>query len=213
MGKSIKEQIIFQAQRDPFLTVEELGLAAQTTPRYVRTVLSEAGLSLNELRRQYARALERRLGEVRSKGQFEAQKELRIIKIKGKQEGHSLVDWGEDQDLFQISTALEINGIPSYIRLITREMLAIPASFSNLREFLPGFEKLRVGEQRIEIVPLQPELSSVLALPRGAQALKLSSVLHLPDQKVALEQNWLALSGLVLHWSPQAQEFKISLTG
>lgn len=59
-----KDQIIQVAQSDPFLKVDEIAQIVDTTPRYVRTILSEAGISLAQLRRSYARRMEKRLGGV-----------------------------------------------------------------------------------------------------------------------------------------------------
>ena len=54
-----KEFIIKVSQEDPFLRIEEIANLASTTPRYVRTILSEANLSLMDLRKKYARKMEK----------------------------------------------------------------------------------------------------------------------------------------------------------
>lgn len=54
-----KEYIIRLAKKDPFLKIEEIAEIAQTTQRYVRTILSEASLSLMNLREEYARKMEK----------------------------------------------------------------------------------------------------------------------------------------------------------
>jgi len=56
-----KEQIINFAQSDPFLKINDIAENVQTTPRYVRTILSEANISLMKLREKYARNMEKRL--------------------------------------------------------------------------------------------------------------------------------------------------------
>lgn len=56
-----KEQIINFAQSDPFLKISDIAKNVQTTPRYVRTILSEANISLMKLREKYARNMEKRL--------------------------------------------------------------------------------------------------------------------------------------------------------
>jgi len=56
-----KEQIINFAQSDPFLKISDIAEHVQTTPRYVRTILSEANISLMNLREKYARNMEERL--------------------------------------------------------------------------------------------------------------------------------------------------------
>src|SRR5690554_2072979 len=63
VSQSIKERIISVTRGDPFLTVEQIAKKSKTTPQYVRTTLSEARLSLANLRRDYARQMERKLGQ------------------------------------------------------------------------------------------------------------------------------------------------------
>jgi len=55
MEKEFKrEKIVRLAKDDPFLTVEKIATLADTTARYVRTVLYENNISLQELRKLYA---------------------------------------------------------------------------------------------------------------------------------------------------------------
>jgi hypothetical protein len=58
--KTKKEKILENARKDPFLKIEDLARIASTTTRYVRTILSEANMSLMQLRREYARRMENR---------------------------------------------------------------------------------------------------------------------------------------------------------
>lgn len=58
--KTKKEIIIENVYRDPFLTVSDLAELADTTSRYVRTILSAENLSLLKLRKEYARKIENR---------------------------------------------------------------------------------------------------------------------------------------------------------
>ena len=61
-AKTKKDKILNIARQDPFLKVEEIAAKVGTTPRYVRTILSDAKISLMQLRRSYARRMEERLG-------------------------------------------------------------------------------------------------------------------------------------------------------
>ncbi len=70
-----KEQIINFAQSDPFLKISDIAEHVQTTPRYVRTILSEANISLMKLREKYARNMERRL---KNDGQSELQAKVSL---------------------------------------------------------------------------------------------------------------------------------------
>jgi len=71
-----KEQIINFAQSDPFLKISDIAEYVQTTPRYVRTILSEANISLMKLREKYARNMEKRL-ENNGDGGLQAKVSLR----------------------------------------------------------------------------------------------------------------------------------------
>ena len=62
-SQSKKARVLCLARSDPFLTVEEIARAVGTTSRYVRTSLSEAGLTLTELRRRFVEDLRQRLRE------------------------------------------------------------------------------------------------------------------------------------------------------
>jgi len=57
--KTKKEQILEDVRKDPFQKIDHVAKRANTTPRYVRTILSEANLSLMNLRREYARKMEK----------------------------------------------------------------------------------------------------------------------------------------------------------
>ncbi|MFW5787520.1 MAG: GntR family transcriptional regulator [Halanaerobiales bacterium] len=71
-----KEQIINFAQSDPFLKISDIADHVQTTPRYVRTILSEANISLMKLREKYARNMEKRLKNNKS-GRLQAKVSLK----------------------------------------------------------------------------------------------------------------------------------------
>ena len=58
--KTKKEKIIDYVRHDPFLKIEEIAEKADTTPRYVRTILSEANISLMKLRKEYALDIEKK---------------------------------------------------------------------------------------------------------------------------------------------------------
>lgn len=58
-----KERVAYIAKKDPFLKVERIAQLAETTPHYVRTVLSEANLSLTRLRKEYAQGTKGDVGQ------------------------------------------------------------------------------------------------------------------------------------------------------
>ncbi|MFW6264549.1 MAG: hypothetical protein ACOC3B_00425 [Bacillota bacterium] len=56
--KTKKEIILETACNDPFLKIDDISKIAKTTSPYVRTILSEANLSLMELRKNYVKKIE-----------------------------------------------------------------------------------------------------------------------------------------------------------
>lgn len=64
-GFSTKKEIIIKtAREEPFLTIEEIADRAHASPSYVKSALSEAGISLHELRRNLYEDLKARLNEI-----------------------------------------------------------------------------------------------------------------------------------------------------
>lgn len=63
MDEIKKEIIIQEAKAHPFKTIHEIAEKANTTGSYVRTVLSEAGISLTQMRKEKYFELRRKLDE------------------------------------------------------------------------------------------------------------------------------------------------------
>lgn len=213
MGPSVKEQVIALAKADPFFTVEELAHQVGTTTPYVRTILSEADLSLNQMRKDYARQLELQLGRGGRQREFVMQQNLQVMQTTLEQVGLNLSAW-EDLKLFQVGAVQSTTALPSYVQLITPLTLTIRADYKSLRDLLPiPRAELVIEEQRVEVVQAPAQLGEALHWPTTSQVLRLSTSLHTEDGPVAVELHWLALEGLVLEFSPQDGELKVSLTG
>ena len=60
-----KDEIIHLALNDPWLHVQEIANQVGTTERYVRTTLSEQGISLQEKRREEYEATRRELARMK----------------------------------------------------------------------------------------------------------------------------------------------------
>lgn len=213
MGSSVKEQVIALARKDPFLTVEELANHVGTTTPYVRTILSEADLSLNQMRKEYARQLELRLGQHVVEREFVIHPQLQVTKVTLEQLGIESRGW-EGRDLFQVGEVQNTAPLRSYLQLVTPLPLTIRADYRSLRDLLPfPTTELVVEEQRVEVVQAPTVLGEALQWSTNAQSLRLSTYLHMEGELVALELHWLALEGLVLEFLPQNGELKVSLTG
>lgn len=211
MDRSIKAQVIALAKSDPFLTVDELAHKAQTTPSYVRTILSEAQLSLNEMRREYAKRLERNI-EAKQMEALEVQKELRIIKIAATTVTPEVESW-LGHELFQASAPQKIGSQLGYARLITPEALNFVDDYSTIRDLLPRSiaQHLEVKEQRAEIIPASQGLASFLQLPKLSWILQLTTSLYHQNAPIAIETTWAGADGLVLEWSQTEPELKLSM--
>ncbi|OCL27554.1 GntR family transcriptional regulator [Orenia metallireducens] len=117
-----KEQIINFARHDPFLKISDIAENVETTPRYVRTILSEANISLMELREKYARNMEQRLAGKESNlqkatvrllkedGEVQAS-EITLQKISGF-ESQELIKTHPGEELFKITQKKLIDGRP-----------------------------------------------------------------------------------------------------
>lgn len=212
MDHSIKGQVIALAKRDPFLTVKELAEEVGTTTRYVRTILSESDLSLNEMRRFYAKSLRRSVDEEYAKDTMTIQPELTITKVTGNKVASFVPNWAE-LELFQASARQQSSSLCSYVELITPEELTIRTGHNSLREFLPEdcHGQLEIGWQKAAIVRAPEKLSEILDLPKQSQVLKLTTMLQVGKTPQAVEIRWFGLDGLVLEWSQLEPELKIAL--
>lgn len=208
MNRSVKARVIALAMEDPFLTVENLANRAETTAPYVRTILSEAGLSLNRMRKDYARKLERRLGE-RAEESSDFELELTITQLKGEGVRPLVKSWA-GKELSRARSLFRQEGHVFYGELFTPLELRVLTPYTNLRELLPISPE--AAEQWAEIVTIPAHLAEALGMERDCQILKLSTLLQHKNELCALEVVWFSLDGLVLKWSKTDPELKISLT-
>ncbi|HHY09537.1 MAG TPA: hypothetical protein GX528_03105 [Firmicutes bacterium] len=213
MDRSTKEKVIAQARQDPFLTVEEIAKMAETTERYVRTILSEADLSLTQMRKTYARSLERRLGRLVPKQDLPVQKELKISQLRSARLAGKL-NLPQGQELFEISHLTTKKGVLSYVQLVTAEQVVLAPQRNCLRELLPyPAGEVYAGEQKAETVAAGPGLAEILDLLPDQRVLKISTLLHRGKEPIALEFRWLPWEGIVLRWSAQSREVEVLQTG
>ena len=212
MEQSKKGQVIALAKADPFLTVKDLAKEVGTTTRYVRTILSESRLSLHEMRRSYARRLQRNVDAIQPKEDFSIQEELTIVKVPGSKVISDVPGWVE-LELFQASLIRSSSSFLCYVQLITPEQLTIRVEPCNLRELLPESYRgrLEVGGQKATILPAPERLAIALGLPETTQVVKLTTFLTVDDQPVAVEIKWFGLEGVILQWSKLQPELEIRL--
>ncbi|NLA58169.1 MAG: UTRA domain-containing protein [Firmicutes bacterium] len=204
-----KDQILNIARQDPFLKVEEIAAKVETTPRYVRTILSEAKVSLMQLRRSYARRMEERLGidtggEGRGHGGASVAvssrtgrdvNEIRVRKVKQPQWAKRL-KVPDDEPLLMVTRVQDVAGEPVFIsQVVTTGDLSLSEESlhqgSPLRELL-GLMQPEVTEFRersLEVEPADPDTAAHLGIPRGEPVLRSGRLIVTRGQPVGLEFN------------------------
>lgn len=205
-----KDQVIRFAQTDPFMSVDEIAAQVGTTPRYVRTILSEAGLSLLALRRSYARQMERRLGlDIRvARGGTglvnalaAAGKRLETVRIRVTQVSDpELAEWlgvPPTAPLLEVSRVRVVNGRPLYVnQVVTSRDLTV--SELVLTDERPLRETLGLGEpgavvfdeRTLDVVPATAYMAESLEVAVGAPILRSGNVIRVGTERVAIEFNY-----------------------
>ena len=216
MAKSTKEKVIHLAQTDPFLTVEQLAQRSETTPRYVRTILSEARISLAQLRKEYARSMERRLAN-QERVYFDLHlpltNELHVKEIQNAQFSNML-QLPSDAVLFQVSHLTQMNEIAVFNQLVTGQGVTVIPNCTSLRELISDDNMdLESREQWVEVLDAPERLQNALGSRYNRQVFRLCAVLYHDKHPVALEFLWFPVDGVALHWSGKPLEVKISATG
>lgn len=139
---SKKERVVRLARMDPFLSVDEIARLVGTTSRYVRTTLSEAGITLTDLRRRFAEDMKRRLAdpkrhddgpappvhdphELKPEGQEAETGCIRVAQLVDA-EAAALLGLASDAPLLEICRVRMTNGQPLYVnQLLTTERLTV----------------------------------------------------------------------------------------
>lgn len=208
--KNKKDEIVRLAMADPFMSVDEIAVKVGTTPRYVRTILSEAGLSLLALRRRYARQMEERLGlDVRvargGQGLARALREtgsrletsgLRVAQVRDPEIAVWL-DVDPETPLLEVSRVRTVDGRPFYVnQVVTRRELTVhelvPAEDTPLREAL-GFHvagEASLAERTLDVIPASKYLAQSLHVEPGTPVLRSGNVIRVGSQRVAVEFNY-----------------------
>lgn len=205
-----KEQILNLARKDPFLRVEEIAAKADTTPRYVRTILSEAKLSLMALRRNYARTMERRLGidvtvDRSGRGLTDA------LSLAGNQLGVNRVQVEKvlmpelaealavdpNEPLLKVSRVRLVNGRPFFVNeVVTHKSLVVSedvvSSEKPLRQLL-GLEAPGATEfvdRSLEVERATPYVAASLGIAPGEPVIKSGNVILTRGERVGIEFNY-----------------------
>lgn len=199
--ESKKARVLRLAQTDPFLSVDEIARKVGTTSRYVRTSLSEAGVTLTELRRRFARDLRKRLGTSASgreeDGAFgieaapisvtnaheDEHEETRCVRVAQIVDGAaaSLLRTNPQTPLLEISRLRVRNGQPLYVNqlvtnqylTVSEQMLADDGPLHKLLDRMTGGATHPMLDRRtVEIVPATEYLAESLSVTPGHPLLR-----------------------------------------
>ncbi|NMB24446.1 MAG: hypothetical protein GX986_02840 [Firmicutes bacterium] len=203
-----KEQILALARQDPFLKIEEIAATVETTPPYVRTTLSEAKVSLMELRRNYARRMQKRLheegstevspsGTGRSPVSSHRGLEVDEIQVHKVQDAKLAILLGvaTDESLLMISRVRILDGTHVVNRLVTPDGLSL--SKEKLRGDLPLWKLLglngpgytRLRERSLEVEQADPQIADSLGIMPGEPVLRSGHLIVSQGVPVGLEFN------------------------
>ena len=203
MSETIKAKVIQLVQKDPFLSIEEIASQVETTPRYVRTILSEANLSLLQLRKQYARAMEQQLKrEIVPTAAQEYDPQLKLVKVIDPVAAE-LLDQDPDAELMKISRMQRLERIPIFCELITYLDLELRLDYLSgpLRQILTsakGINNLQLQRSWVEVAVNQGGLSKLLTAREDQPLLKLTYLLTDGVVPIGIETQWLPTEGILL---------------
>ncbi|HKM18063.1 MAG TPA: hypothetical protein VJ064_07570 [Limnochordia bacterium] len=201
--QTIKAKVIQVVQNDPFLSIDEIAAKVRTTPRYVRTILSEANLSLMQLRKQYAKHMEHQLYRKKKRVPVEkADPQIRLITIQDRDIAELL---GQDPEtnLLRLSKLQLLHNFPCFCQLTTYLEIEVGAGNFNgpLRQVLAAartVEQIQLKQSWVEVVSNQPNLSRLLVHREEQPLLKLTYLLADQGVPIAVETLWLPTEGILL---------------
>lgn len=211
--ETIKEKTLRVARQDPFLTIEEIAEEVSTTPRYVRTILSEAKLSLMELRKEYAKRMEKKLQPTVERPIGPIDPELQVRRITDA----STAKWllvGEDEELWQVSQRQRVGTTLAYVQITTYKEITLNSKVDSVRQLLLSGNTCKIMQknQWVEVVESIPELRRILQVNNKQPLLKLYTLLYNDEQQpIALETMWLPSEGIFLKWGSEFPEITLEL--
>ncbi len=215
-----KEQIINYAQNDPFLKISDIAEYVQTTPRYVRTILSEANISLMKLREKYARSMERRL---QTPEEVEMQLAVRLKPSSGdmeagdfgvdvifEEEYEELQKINKDERLWRIKQVYYNNGkafcvkelIAFFQDDLTREALASLDSVYGLFS-RKGINYSDLTKNIVKFEEPSDDILDILGLPKKENAMVVYRYILLNKIPIGVEKYYLRSEKVELSFSGQ----------
>ncbi|HOB09382.1 MAG: hypothetical protein WAP20_08395 [Limnochordia bacterium] len=201
--QTIKARVIKVVQSDPFLSIEEIAAQVRTTPRYVRTILSEANLSLTQMRKQYAKHMEHQLYQRRRQAPVQViDPHIRLVKTKDPAIAE-LLGLDPESELLCVSKLHHLDNTPCFCQLTT--CLEIEVGVDDLggplRHVLTSaktVKQIQLRQSWVEVAADQPAISRLLLHRDDQPLLKLSYLLADGERPIAVETMWLPTEGILL---------------
>ncbi|WP_027339337.1 hypothetical protein [Halonatronum saccharophilum] len=210
-----KEQIINFARHDPFLKISDIAENVETTPRYVRTILSEANISLMDLREKYARNMEERLAV---KGANLQKATVKLLKDKGEinvgkinlkrvdnLQFRELVKRNPKEELYKIVQTKFVDGAPYSIQeIITYLSSDINeeriADLESLYELFgnKGIEGFKFRNNVVQVERGNPIISSQLSLQDSDPIVKSQRVILIDKMPIGIENYYFDANSIQL---------------
>lgn len=210
-----KEQIINFARHDPFLKISDIAENVETTPRYVRTILSEANISLMELREKYARNMEQRLAGKESNLQKAT---VRLLKEDGEVqvsevilqrisgfECQDLIKTHPEEELFKITQKKLIDGRPySLQEVITYLSTDINQDrISNLDSLYElfgnkGVEGFKFRSNVVQLERYNPLMATRLGLKEDDPIIKSQRIILIDKMPIGVENFYFDANSIQL---------------
>lgn len=201
MRNTKKAKIIEYARKDPFLKIEDLAQQAETTPRYVRTILSEANLSLMKLRKEYAKRIENRNNQIYDRLLFNYILDISFQNNISPQEtliynnpqDFNVLPGNIKQSYFHYSFLNELNGKPwcANTVIINKDFLESEDSLSFEETVKLLSQLLKEKDTFLSNIRIKIELSSnqvgdLLEMPQLSPLFKIEQTVKLDSKNVLL---------------------------
>lgn len=215
-----KEQIINFAQNDPFLKISDIAEYVQTTPRYVRTILSEANISLMKLREKYARSMEKRL---QTHDEPEPDTGLRLKPTKGDmeigdlgvdllldEEFEGLQKMGKEEKLWRVHQVFFSNNNPYCVKeliaffaddLHTERINSLEAVYEMFGK--KGINHLHFMDSIVRIDHVDEHVRKLLGLKKTEMAMVVSRYILMNKIPVGVEHYYLRPDKVEMRFSGQ----------
>ena len=210
-----KEQIINFARHDPFLKISDIAEHVDTTPRYVRTILSEANISLMELREKHARNMEKRLDGRESELQKAT---IRLLNQEGELKGgevqvqkleevefEELVRTDMREELYQIrqkkKAGAEISALQEIITYLSSDIDPDQIKdLSSLYELFggKGINNLDMENNVIQVEEANRVLASQLEIKKDAPVVKSQRTIKVDKMPIGIENYYFNAENIQL---------------